>query len=93
MEIQVVKNEKNVEVIHVYGNKKGISKLSADENSSVKVGKISNKVLKRIGGFDTFVRRLNRMYSNFNHTVTTPAPVAEVAPAPVAEVAPVSEQS
>ena len=63
MEIKIDKNEKNVEIIRAVENK-GVAKLSSDQNSGVRIGKISNKVLERIGGLETFVRRFNRLYAN-----------------------------
>jgi hypothetical protein len=85
MEIKIVKNEKNVEIIRVSGSKKGVAKLSSDQDSGVKMGKISNTVLERIGGLETFVRRFNRLYTNTKLKFTLVDPAApEVAP----EVAP-----
>ena len=92
MEIKVVKNDKNVEIIRVGGggNKKGLSKLSSEnKKSEMSMGKISNKVLERIGGLENFVRRFNRLYPKFKFTmVDSPAPEPSPAPAPSPEPAP-----
>jgi hypothetical protein len=95
MEIKIVKNEKNVEIIRAVENK-GVATLSSDQNSGVRMGKISNKVLERIGGLETFVRRFNRLYSNTKLKFTLVDPAApevapEVAPTPEPEVAPTPE--
>lgn len=67
MNIKLVKSAKNVEIVHVAGEKASMHRTTGDGNTVL--GKLSNKVIDKLGGLDKVIKKATKINPKLKITV------------------------